>query len=791
MLEPTLVRRAFDEAGALHALLNLYGFVDDRTFLTKSGDLGVVFGVQGVDAECLDPDGRDAVARRFEQALRLLDERFRLYQYVIKRRGVVLPAGPAFTPDVTQLLRPREAELRERSRYLFTVSLYAVVIFESALGRRWARHAQHLLRHPLTSLREFASPARTLAMLDADLQAARDRLHHHVEAFAAQLADTLRPQLLDKAEAFRFFRRLLNYTPEKAEGPRLQHDAFLDYTACDSSIECHRDHLRVDDAFVQVLTLKDPPAHTRANLFEALLHLPCNVIVATEWRREASTRVRHDIQARRRHFHNVKASLVNYLHAAPPQPGDVLVDDSAAATVTELGQCLTELELHGRAFGHASLTIVLHDEERATVQQGVREALKVLSARDALAVDEHYNLLNAWLAIVPGNHTFNLRRLYLLDRTYADMAGLFSVHTGSPRNAHLRRECLATLETTHRTPYFLNLHCADVAHTVVLGATGSGKSFLLNFLLHQAQRYSPFVTTFDLGGGYASLAHAVGGRALKIGLEHADVRINPFALPPTREDLHFLFTFVKVLVQSHGQYTLTLEDDRDLYTQIENLYALDPDQRRLFTLANIVRRPLAQHLQRWVQGGPYAALFDNVTDTLTFQRFQAFDFEGMDRYPQLLEPLLFYVLHRANAVIHDAGEADALKLFVMDEAWRFLRDATVRAYIAEALKTWRKRNAALVLATQSTEDLDRSDTLRLVLESCPTRIFLANPGLDRTAARDLFELNDTETDRIATLLPRRQLLLKQPGVAKVLELFVDTDTARLLVPAPPHTPLTA
>ena len=96
-----------------------------------------------------------------------------------------------------------------------------------------------------------------------------------------------------------------------------------------------------------------------------------------------------------------------------------------------------------------------------------------------------------------------------------------------------------------------------------------------------------------------------------------------------------------------------MTDDRDLYEAIENLYALDPPQRRLITLSNTMPRSLAQHLHRWVQGGPYANLFDNAEDTLTFQRVQCFDFEGLDKYPLLLAPLLFYVLHRASAAIDD------------------------------------------------------------------------------------------------------------------------------------------
>src|SRR4030095_3018363 len=129
-------------------------------------------------------------------------------------------------------------------------------------------------------------------------------------------------------------------------------------------------------------------------------------------------------------------------------------------------------------------------------------------------------------------------------------------------------------------------------------------------------------------------------------LESQPFTINPFALPPTRDHLHFLYSFVRVLIESGGQYTLTLQDEQDLFEQIESLYAIGADQRRLFTLSNILRRPLAQHLARRVQGVPDAALFNHFDDTLTTLGGQCFDFEALERYPQLLEPLLYYVLHR-------------------------------------------------------------------------------------------------------------------------------------------------
>ena len=111
--------------------------------------------------------------------------------------------------------------------------------------------------------------------------------------------------------------------------------------------------------------------------------------------------------------------------------------------------------------------------------------------------------------------------------------------------------------------------------------------------------------------------------------------------------------------------------------------------------------------------------------------------EAMRGYPSLLEPLLFYVLHRVTARVLDAAEAATLKLCVMDEAWRFIQHPTLRAYVQEGLKTWRKRNAAMILSTQAIDDFASADLLRTVVESCPTKLLLANPALDPRQYADL------------------------------------------------------
>ena len=166
-------------------------------------------------------------------------------------------------------------------------------------------------------------------------------------------------------------------------------------------------------------------------------------------------------------------------------------------------------------------------------------------------------------------------------------------------------------------------------------------------------------------------------------------------------------------------------------------------------------------------------LFDNAEDTISFSRFQCFDFQRMSQYPELLEPLLFYILHRANAVIADRQISSVFKAFFIDEAWVFLKNPAIQRYVVEALKTWRKHNAAMILSTQSLDELKRSDILDVIIESCATKIFLANPDMDRDLYRRQFHLNETEVELISGLIPKQQFLIKTPELAKVANLNVD------------------
>src|SRR5262245_25511683 len=79
------VLRDYADAGSLNTLLAIWGFVDDDVFLTKAGHVGVAYRVRGIDYEGLTHRQRLLLTHRVEAALRLLDDRCRLYQYFFKQ----------------------------------------------------------------------------------------------------------------------------------------------------------------------------------------------------------------------------------------------------------------------------------------------------------------------------------------------------------------------------------------------------------------------------------------------------------------------------------------------------------------------------------------------------------------------------------------------------------------------------------------------------------------------------------------------------------------------------------
>jgi type IV secretion system protein VirB4 len=777
MVKVEYITKDWKEAGSFPAQMNLYGFWDEHCFLTKSGDLGGALHIGGIDYESLDHAGRDYAVKRLEAAFRSLDDKCRLYQILFKHNRPAIPRAEYENPLIRATVDQRSAFLESKANRLYSIDIAWVVMIDGSYQKSGILHAlAQLPKQPHASLRDLRalfSGDKKRTLVFEQIERDRLRLQQTINSLSGQLIDLTAVELLGAERTFRLVRRLVNFRPSKINDVPLCGARHLDRQVCGSELEAHRSHLRMDDDYLRILTLKELPAETRPLILNGLLDIQANFHVVTEWHPVDNAKARKEIASHRRHHHNSKTSFMSNLQDRQHTGNqDNLVDDSKAAVVAELGSALTAMGMEGKNFGEFTLTVVVYNEDRMKLEHAVAEFQKLFTQHDGLLYEERYNLLNAFFATVPGNRQFNLRKQWALNSNYADLSFLFAVDTGSRWNPHLEREYLSVLESTHGTPYYLNIHSGDVAHTLLLGATGSGKSFCLSTTLQAAQKYSPLTFIFDLGGSYETLTRAFGGTYINVGLKNPGFTINPFSLESTHENQNFLYLFLRVLVEAGGRYELTAEDEKSLFTAIARAYKLPREIRTLTNFASILG-PLGERLHRWTQAGQFGHLFDNLQDTLTFARFQTFNFDGWSDYPDILEPLLFYVLQRASSEIEKPANTATFKMFVIDEAWIFLKNRTVRDWITRAEKTWRKKNAAMILATQSVVELAASDMLHIVNESCPTKIFLSNPNIDRRMYAEIFQLNDTQLELLESLIPKRELLLIQPRGTKKLVLEVD------------------
>jgi len=134
----------------------------------------------------------------------------------------------------------------------------------------------------------------------------------------------------------------------------------------------------------------------------------------------------------------------------------------------------------------------------------------------------------------------------------------------------------------------------------------------------------------------------------------------------------------------------------------------------------------------------------------------------------LVLPVLTYLFHRLEARFDGKPS-----LLIMDEAWVFLDDPLFAERIREWLKTLRKKNVAVVFATQSLADIEGSSIAPALIESCPSRIFLPNDRAIEPQSRAIYErfgLNERQIELIAHSIPKRDYYYQSQRGNRMFEL---------------------
>lgn len=711
-------------------------FLTNHIFRTKTGQLGVAYKLQGIDAACLSDQTIESHSQRLLTAFRTLDEDFRIYQYLIKHDGTDLgQEGPYETPAVQETIHARTEFLK--AKRLYSIRLFLVILVEPS-GR--------------------CKPEYLLS---------------RTSSFQRSVNDLLSMHLLSKQEAFGLFRLLANLDQPLAEAENLKYDNYLDHRVGSAMVACSWDGISVDLKHVEVLTLREPPRGTFPGLLREFLALDGNFILTSEYRREPNEKAIGAINAAQNHFKVIStlkswaailAIAISKLFGSTEREAkaDIVPDASCLANIEELKENVTRVNNESDYLGQFSLTLVLHSPDRAKLQGSVADAQKLIGNQEGSLIRETYNALNAYRAVLPGGHAHNFRQMWMHGRNYVDMALVYAPSTGDAINRHLNAPCLLTLETTCGTPYRFNLHDRDLLGVIFFGVMGSGKSFTNNLFLDHFQKYDPLTFVLDIGGSYQFTARKHAGAHLRLADHYQEFSFNPFQLKRDSNTNEFLSTFVQVLLELGG-YRATPQDNRVIDRAVESADRLsDLD----------IPAHLRDQLYNWIGNGRHAYLFDNQNDTFNLAQFQAIDFQGVS--DKILPPVFFYLFHRISQFIYDPELRSRVKLIEADEiVWKFLELKVARSFFIETGKTIRKHNGGLILTTQSPLDLAREGLLDALREICPTWIFGANPGGDIAFYEKAFGMNPVEAQKLGGLIPKKQIFVKTSEISIVLEVNAD------------------
>lgn len=353
------------------------------------------------------------------------------------------------------------------------------------------------------------------------------------------------------------------------------------------------------------------------------------------------------------------------------------------------------------------------------------------------------------------------------------------------------------------------------ASVLILGNTGQGKSYLLKLLLCNILESGKAGISLDAEHEMEDLCNAFGGCFLD--LLSGQYRINlleprrwddgsepndPEAPPAFRgsllsQHISFLRDIFRVykgfdtphidalelmVEQLYQRWGISDETDfqrmrptdypvlSNLYDTIEGIYQNYNGEGALYPKEML--RDLLLGLHSMCKGAD--ARFFNGHTNISSSRFLVFCVKGLDNVAQnLRDTLLFNILSYMSDQLLTAGNTVA----AIDELYLWLSNPTAVTYIRNCLKRVRKKESALILASQNLEDFDQPGIRELTrpLFAIPTHQFLFNAGsVDKRFYMENLQLEPSEFELIR--YPQRGVCLYKCGNERYL----------LEVHAPPH-----
>ncbi|MGZ5792531.1 MAG: VirB4 family type IV secretion/conjugal transfer ATPase [Croceibacterium sp.] len=718
--------------------------VDENTILLRDGSLMTALQVPGLLFETEDSMTLNAHAATREVMLRSnLDARFVLYHHVVRRRVSVELAAHFDDPLSAYIDRRWRDKLAGGS--LFVNDQFVTLVRRPARGkagladrtsRLWRRKGRETVEADPRELRSLRAAAQALSASLGD--------------YGAQvLGDYEGPSGAINNEVLELLSALYNGEMRPVRRPSGETDIgrMIPYRRASFGLDAMELRGSGGSDFAAILSLKDYPDATSPGLFDALLRLPCEMVVSESFapHERQTARERIDLAIRR-------------LRSA---------DEDAMSERADMLAARDALGQGSVSFGDHHLSVLVRERDLERLDGATAACAAALADTGAIAVREDTNLEPAFWGQFPGNEAYLVRRAMISSANMASFGSLHGFALGKAEGNHWG-DAVTLLETTSATPFFFNFHHGDLGNFSIIGPSGSGKTVVMNFLAAQAQKFSPRTILFDKDRGAELFIRGIGGRYDRIQAGEP-TGFNPLALSDSALNRAFLREWFAVMLKAEGP-----EELATVAQAVDAAYANDASLRRLRHFRELLsgaRRPepgdLADRLGPWIDGGEHSWLFDNERDKLDLSnRVLGFDMTALLESPRLRTPVMMYLFHRIEERLDGAPT-----MILIDEGWKALDDDVFAARIRDWLKTLRKRNALVGFATQSARDALDSRIATALVEQTATMIFMPNAKARAEDYCDGFGLTEHELAVIRSLPSHsRAFLIRQPDASVVVRL---------------------
>ena len=719
--------------------------LDGNAVLLRDGSVMLSLMVPGLGFETADTSELNAHAAMREVLLRSsLDSRFVLYHHVVRRQVHVELDGTFEDPLAAHI----DARWREKmgSGALYVNDQFVTLVRRPARGKAgWPERLSRMIKRSGKGPVE-ADPSDLRA-----LRAAAGSLVASLGAYGARLLGDYEGASGTCSEVLELLSALYNGEMRPVRRPAEGTDIgrMLPYRRVSFGLDAMELRGAGAPSFGALMSLKDYPDATGPGLTDALLRLPCELVLTESYgpAERQVARERIDLAIRR-------------LKSA---------DEEALAERREMMSARDALGTGSVAFGDHHLSVLVRAPTLDGLDEQAAACAAALADAGAIAVREDVNMEAAFWGQLPGNEAWVVRRSLISSANMACFASLHGFAMGQASGNHWG-EAVTLLETTSSTPFFFNFHDGDLGNFTVIGPSGSGKTVVMNFLALEAQKYAPRTILFDKDRGSEVFVRGIGGTYSRIAAGHP-TGFNPLALPDTAGNRAFLRDWLGVLLKAQGA-----EEEALIAGAVDAAYANDAGLRRLTHFRELLagsRRPepgdLASRLDAWIAdgangGGEHGWLFDNEEDRLDLSaKTLGFDMTALLETPRLRTPVMMYLFHRIEERLD--GEPT---MILIDEGWKALDDEVFAHRIRDWLKTLRKRNALVGFATQSARDALESRIATALVEQTATMIFMPNSRARAEDYCDGFGLTGHELEVIRTLPAHSRCFLVRQADASVV-----------------------